>query len=179
MQKPNDALPPRRVLRPPALFWRALAAFLALPAVVAFLVPWLLRPPGVQFGPAGFAVVGVGTGLLLRCVRDFYVAGHGTLAPWAPPTHLVTVGLYRTSRNPMYVAVLIVLIGFALGYQSTRLAIYAAIVAVLFHLRVVMYEEPRLASLFGTDWAAYRARVPRWFGRSAPPTTARHRDPTG
>jgi hypothetical protein len=64
-------------------------------------------------------------------------AGRGTLAPWAPPTHLVTVGLYRFARNPMYVAVLI-------------------------HLRVVTYEEPWLARTFGADWLAYRGRIPRW-----------------
>ena len=43
-----------------------------------------------------------GIGLLLWCVREFYVRGKGTLAPWDPPRHLVASGLYRISRNPMY-----------------------------------------------------------------------------
>lgn len=147
------------------LFWRALLAFLALPTVVAFLVPWLLRPAAAAFHPTALAVVGVGTVLLLWCVRDFYVAGRGTLAPWAPPKHLVTLGLYRVSRNPMYVAVLVILGGWALGYESRALWGYAAAVAVAFHLRVVTYEEPWLARTFGAEWLAYRARVPRWVGR--------------
>jgi protein-S-isoprenylcysteine O-methyltransferase Ste14 len=168
---PND-----HVTRPPALFWRAVLAFLALPAVVAYLVPWLLRPQDTHFGLAGFLTVGLGTGLLVRCVVDFYIAGHGTLAPWSPPTKLVTVGLYRTSRNPMYVAVAVVLVGFALGYDSTRLWIYAAVVVLAFHLRVVMYEEPILARTFGADWLAYRARVPRWFGRSSTPEPSQRHD---
>src|SRR4051812_32435188 len=109
-------------------------------------------------------IVGVGTALLLWCVRDFYVAGRGTLAPWAPPKHLVVVGLYRVSRNPMYVAVLIVLIGWGLVFSSRALAIYAAVVALAVHLRVVTYEEPWLARTFGAEWLAYRRRVPRWLG---------------
>ena len=149
----------------PRLFWRALAAFLALPAVVAFLVPWLLRPTPAHFHAIALPIIALGTCLLLWCVRDFYVAGRGTLAPWAPPEHLVTVGLYRVSRNPMYVAVCIILVGFAVGYHAVGLWIYAAVVALAFHLRVVTYEEPRLARTFGSAWLAYRARVPRWFGR--------------
>ncbi|HET7585872.1 MAG TPA: isoprenylcysteine carboxylmethyltransferase family protein [Gemmatimonadaceae bacterium] len=154
------------------LFWRALLAFLALPGVVAFLVPWHLRPRGAHFSVAALPIVGIGTVLLLWCVRDFYVAGRRTLAPWAPPERLVTLGLYRVSRNPMYVAVLTLLLGFALGYRSITLGIYAAAVALAFHVRVVRYEEPTLARLSGSGWRAYRARVPRWIG-AAPVATAR------
>ena len=57
------------------LFWRALAAFLLLPGVVAFIVPWLLRPPGARLHGPGLGIVVAGAALLLRCVRDFYVAG--------------------------------------------------------------------------------------------------------
>jgi protein-S-isoprenylcysteine O-methyltransferase Ste14 len=63
--------------------------------------------------PAGFFVLIVGTLGLLWCVRDFYVRGKGTLAPWSPPQNLVVVGLYRYSRNPMYVCVVLVLLGWA------------------------------------------------------------------
>ena len=144
------------------LFWRALTAFLILPGTVAFLVPWLLRPAVERFHAVGWAPLGAGTLLLLWCVRDFYVAGRGSLAPWAPPERLVVVGLYRVSRNPMYVAVLLILCGWALGYGSRELWIYAAIVALAFHARVVWFEEPWLAARYGDAYAAYTARVPRW-----------------
>lgn len=147
------------------LLARALLAFLLLPALVAFLVPWLLAPREARFAPTAVPILVLGAGLLLWCVRDFYVAGRGTLAPWAPPIHLVTVGLYRVSRNPMYVAVVIILSGWAFGFRSRELTLYAASIALAFHVRVVVYEEPWLARTFGADWLGYRARVPRWVGR--------------
>jgi len=148
------------------MLWRALLAFLALPGVVAIAVPaWLaagaLRAGGRVY-PVGLLPLFVGLVLLLWCVRDFYVAGKGTLAPWSPPRHLVTTGLYRYSRNPMYVAVAIMLAGWALSFASPTLAIYAGFVMGAFHLRVVYGEEPWLARTHGAEWTEYAARVPRW-----------------
>lgn len=148
--------------RPPS-FLHAVLAFLAMPGIVAFVLPLaiahgtssvvhleglLLLVPGV---------VGLGW-----TVRDFYVAGRGTLAPWAPPSRLVEVGLYRVSRNPMYVAVLLVLSGWAWTFRSPVLAGYAAFMAIVFHLRVVLGEEPWLRETHSEAWDRYVARVRRW-----------------
>ena len=146
---------------------QALLAFLALPGTVAYLVPLFVidRPHEQNVNWMGLAIAAAGTSLLLWCVREFYVAGRGTLAPRAPPTRLVTSGPYRFSRNPMYVAVFTILVGWAVGFRSIGLTIYAACIAIAFHLRVVFYEEPWQARTFGDDWHAYRERVPRWMGR--------------
>jgi protein-S-isoprenylcysteine O-methyltransferase Ste14 len=147
------------------VFWRALLAFLACPGIVAYLVPLSMRSlqdAHKQIEPLGWPSVILGSALLLWCVRDFYVKGSGTLAPWAPPTKLVIVGLYRFSRNPMYVSVTLILIGWAVLFQSRSLWIYAGIVWIAFHLRVVLGEEPWLAKVHGDEWRAYAARVPRW-----------------
>jgi protein-S-isoprenylcysteine O-methyltransferase Ste14/pimeloyl-ACP methyl ester carboxylesterase len=143
---------------------RAVGAFLALPGLVAFAVPFLLIWPGSarSFHPIGIAPLAGGVLLLLWCVRDFYVTGEGTLAPWDPPRRLVVVGLYRISRNPMYVAVTLVLVGWAAGFQSWLLAVYALTVAVACYLRVVFGEEPWLARRHGAAWRQYAASVPRW-----------------
>jgi protein-S-isoprenylcysteine O-methyltransferase Ste14 len=145
--------------------FRAVAAFLVLPGVVAFGVPVLIlrdrvgqRPPG----PLGFAVLAVGAVCLLWCVRDFYLAGEGTLAPWDPPRRLVRIGLYRYTRNPMYVAVAIILLGWVATYRFFPLAMYAVIVLIAFHLRVILGEEPWLARNHGDEWRRYAAEVPRW-----------------
>lgn len=148
------------------MFLRALIAFLALPGVVAFAVPLLvLRPEPVQLVPIGWPVLAFGSGMLAWCVRDFYVRGRGTLAPWAPPTRLVVEGLYRVSRNPMYLAVLCIVLAWALLFHSWSIAAYATVLALGFHARVVWGEEPWLARAHGEAWAAYAATVPRWIGR--------------
>jgi protein-S-isoprenylcysteine O-methyltransferase Ste14 len=149
------------------LLARAAIAFLLLPGTVAFLVPLFVLAPG---GPGSFVTwlglipLGLGIVLLLACVREFYVAGRGTLAPWAPPQELVVTGPYRLSRNPMYVAVSLVLWGWALGFRSWPLAAYAVAIMVAFHLRIVLYEEPWLARTHREKWIDYKTRVPRWFG---------------
>lgn len=147
------------------MFLQALLAFLALPGLVAYAGPLLLahaQSPQPAAHGYGLLLVLAGSSLLLWCVRDFYVAGRGTLAPWAPPRTLVVVGLYRYSRNPMYLAVLTVLAGWALSFHSSAHLIYTAIVATAFQLRVVYGEEPWLAKTHGKAWAEYQARVPRW-----------------
>ena len=65
----------------------------------------------------------------------------------------------------MYVAVLLVLVGWATAFRSRALAIYAVAVGIAFHLRVVLAEEPTLARMFPAEWQAYRAKVPRWLWR--------------
>ncbi|SFM52762.1 isoprenylcysteine carboxylmethyltransferase family protein [Variovorax sp. OV329] len=151
------------------MFWQALLAFLAMPALVAFAIPagWLWLHQEWQLAhPWGLPVCLTGVVGLLWCVRDFYVLGKGTLAPWAPPQKLVVRGLYRFSRNPMYVSVVLVLLGWAISFGARALFGYALIVATAFHFRVVWGEEPWLASTHGEQWAAYARRVPRWFGRT-------------
>ena len=152
------------------MFVRALFAFIALPGMVAFAIPaiWLWQTQYSQLEhPSGLAMVAVGAAGLLWCVRDFYVQGKGTLAPWSPPQNLVVVGLYRYSRNPMYVCVLLIVLGWAAAFASLGLLGYAALVATAFHLRVVYGEEPWLAQRHGSGWQAYARQVPRWLRLTA------------
>lgn len=153
------------------LFARTLVAFLALPGVVGVAVPWLIARgdpwrAGPRPGGAALALVGVAT--LLWCVRDFYVVGRGTLAPWAPPRRLVAVGLYQVVRNPMYLAVLALVAGTGWWRGSPLVIAYATLLAVLFHLRVRLHEEPWLARTFPDDWRTYQQAVRRWVPRLRP-----------
>ena len=147
------------------LLLRALFALLLLPGSIGFAIPLLLIAPDVRFdGAAAVLTLAAGIVILLWCVRNFYVSGRGTLAPWDPPRRLVRTGLYRFSRNPMYVGVLMILTGWAAGFHSWSLAGYGAVVAVAFHLRVLLYEEPTLARRFGDEWDRYKRQVSRWIG---------------
>jgi protein-S-isoprenylcysteine O-methyltransferase Ste14 len=146
-----------------------LLAFLILPGFVAGLLPWWIVAADTRRGAGwpllGGAVAVLGALILLWCVRDFYVAGKGTLAPWDPPRRLVVVGLYRFMRNPMYVGVLTLVLGWSLLFGSPMLAAYVVVLATAFHLRVILYEEPRLTASFGPDFERYCATVPRWLPR--------------
>jgi protein-S-isoprenylcysteine O-methyltransferase Ste14 len=148
-----------------AMFWKAVFAFVALPGTVAFVVPLtvLLPRAPIELDRSGLVLLLLGVTLLLSTVREFYVAGRGTLAPWSPPDELVTTGLYSFSRNPMYVAVVLVLLGWSALFHSVALLVYAVAVAAAFHLRVVLGEEPWLAQTHRVSWLRYRAQVPRWF----------------
>ena len=148
------------------MYIRVLIAFLMLPGIAAFIIPaawiWYSDRNGID-QLLGLVVLTVGIVGLLWCVRDFYVSGKGTLAPWAPPQKLVIVGLYRYSRNPMYVSVVLMLLGWAVSFGSLALYIYAILVAAAFHIRVVRGEEPWLAHTYGSEWEHYKSQVSRWF----------------
>jgi protein-S-isoprenylcysteine O-methyltransferase Ste14 len=155
----------------PLLLLRALLSFLILPGALAGLLPWFLASADASRGDgsaAGGVVLAAGLAVVLWCVRDFYASGRGTLAPWDPPRHLVVVGLYRFMRNPMYVGVILVVAGWALLAGSRLVGLYAVILAVGFHLRVLAYEEPWLARTFGDEWTRYSAAVSRWLPRRLP-----------
>jgi protein-S-isoprenylcysteine O-methyltransferase Ste14 len=107
----------------------------------------------------------IGTVCLLACVRDFLVSGRGTLAPWDPPKALVIVGLYRFVRNPMYLSVLAIVLGWCLFFGSARVALYLVALAIGFHLRVILSEEPWMRRQFGPDGDRYLDTVPHWVPR--------------
>jgi protein-S-isoprenylcysteine O-methyltransferase Ste14 len=149
---------------------RSLLFLILIPGTVAGYVPLrILRASRQLFIPsvsvasmlAGCLVL-LGVSVLLRCVWDFLFAGRGTLAPFDPPKLLVVRGLYRFTRNPMYNGVLAALAGEAWLFRSIALLQYAVLVFIVFHLVVVVYEEPNLESRFGESYRAYRGAVPRW-----------------
>jgi acetyl esterase/lipase len=149
---------------------RSLLFLLLIPGTVAGYIPLRIlrasRQPFVPDRSAASLLAGClilfGAFVLLRCVWDFLSAGRGTLAPFDPPKVLVVRGLYRFTRNPMYNGVLAVLAGEAWLFRSTALLQYAVFMFLLFHLVVVVYEEPVLDSRFGESYRAYRRAVPRW-----------------
>ncbi len=151
-----------------SLFFRALFAVLALPGLSAGVIPIIVVSKDPWRGEGSFfgvALLALGALVVVWCVRDFYTVGKGTLAPWDPPRHLVVVGLYRYTRNPMYIGVLLLIVGWSIAAGSPLLACYAVALAMGFHLRVRFHEEPRLRKKFGAEWIAYSASVPRWVPR--------------
>jgi len=146
------------------------------PGFVAGLVPWWIsrwRLEAPFFGIplcrfAGGMLITLGViGLLDSFVR-FAVQGVGTPAPVFPTRHLVVTGLYRYVRNPMYVAVVSAILGQGLLLGNVTLLEYGGLVWLLFHLFVLVYEEPTLRASFGSEYKVFCAEVPRWIPRFRP-----------
>lgn len=153
------------------MFIRALISFITLPGIAAVIVPPLITyfdPWSEEHWAPGIIVMCIGAFILLWCVRDFHKSGKGTLAPWDPPGNLVVVGLYRIVRNPMYIGVLLLVLGWSIYFWSVVLVLYATILAVGFHIRVVRNEEPWLKAQFGIQWELYQKKVSRWLPRLTP-----------
>ncbi len=149
---------------------RSLIWFLVCPGMVAFVIPlfYLTVPLQLIFEfdnlrhNIALLVVITGISILLHSIYLMAILGKGTLSPVDPAVKLVCRGLYSKSRNPMYLGVLIILLGESIYFWSTYLLFYSLAVAVLFHLFVVFYEEPWLKKKFGREYEGYCKRARRW-----------------
>jgi protein-S-isoprenylcysteine O-methyltransferase Ste14 len=153
------------------------AAFLVVaPGTVAGLVPWLLTrwdsgdPAGhwVWARGVGGVLIAVGTLALLDAFARFAREGRGTPMPAAAPEDLVVTGLYRYVRNPMYVAILAIILGQSLLLWRPVLLAYAVLVWAVPAAFVRWYEEPSLTRRFGAQYEAYKRAVPAWWPRLRP-----------
>lgn len=130
-----------------------------------------MSAPLLGFG--GFRVVGIlcllcGLPVLLDSFARFALQGLGTPAPVLPTEHLVTTGLYRYVRNPMYVAVGLLIFGQGLLLDSRDVLVYGLFVCVAFNIFVRLYEEPTLRKTFGVEYDEFCVNVPRWIPRLRP-----------
>lgn len=160
--------------RPLAIAGSAVFLMIA-PGIVAGVVPWLLtqrygRPFSSVTGavPIGSLLIVAGVGVLLHAFARFALEGSGTPAPVAPTERLVVGGAYRYVRNPMYLAVLAIILGQALLFASWTVAFYAVLAWAATFAFVRLYEEPTLARRYGDQYAAYCRAVPGWVPRLTP-----------
>jgi len=144
-----------------------------VPGTVAGVIPWLLLQgqggavlPIPSIWMIGLLPLLLGVGLYLWCAGAFTFIGKGTPAPIDAPKFLVKEGPYRWVRNPMYLAVLSVVIGEAILFRSFPLVGYALLVAATVHGFVIFVEEPSLRHQFGVGYETYLRMVPRWLPRS-------------
>ena len=113
------------------------------PGTVALYVPLLIS--GRQSSPSAWSLAlallacAVGGAIYAWCVWGFATFGRGTPAPIDAPKKLVIRGLYRYTRNPMYVGVLTVILGWVFLFQSVFLVVYAVLVGKGFHLVILSW----------------------------------------
>jgi protein-S-isoprenylcysteine O-methyltransferase Ste14 len=153
-----------------SLFFRNLVFTILQPGIVVGLIPYLIVRDQLgqmlsfqQNQPViGLLVFMIGFAVMIYCIYQFAVDGRGTLSPFDRTKKLVVNGLYRCSRNPMYVGVIGMLIGEAIFFQGYLLWIYSLLVFTLFNGFIYFIEEPRLKIDFGDDYHEYCRKVRRW-----------------
>jgi protein-S-isoprenylcysteine O-methyltransferase Ste14 len=151
------------------LFFETLLFTFLVPGTVTIWLPrWLgiwgdtSPSPWTVWHDAAFVPLTLGLAIYGRCVWEFASRGRGIPAPLDHPKQLVVTGLYRYVRNPMYVGVLLVLLGEALFFRSRDFLIYVVIWFAFVNLAVLVYEEPNLKHKFGDSYQHYRSSVRRW-----------------
>lgn len=160
----------------PARAWIGTIVFLVLaPGIVAGFIPLLISGwRRYDWGAAAWVVVPIawiaiaGGVLFLLHAFALFARHRGTPAPVAPTETLVVTGVYRFVRNPMYLAVLAVILGQALLFGSWALLLYALIVLAAVVAFVKGYEEPTLTRTYGEQYLRYRRNVPGWWPRRTP-----------
>jgi protein-S-isoprenylcysteine O-methyltransferase Ste14 len=152
------------------LFLKNLLFTILIPGTVAVYIPLIIaRGKVISLQPlllvSGILFMVLGATIYAWTVWNFASFGSGTPLPIDAPKKLVVRGLYRFVRNPMYLGVILVILGWVAIFAYGWLLLYALVVWVVMNLFVVVYEEPRLKELFGEDYESYRMAVGRWVPR--------------
>jgi protein-S-isoprenylcysteine O-methyltransferase Ste14 len=151
------------------------AFFIAAPGTVVGLIPWLITRWDIPYSTplwrvlqvAGVLMIVFGLIPVMHAFSQFARAG-GTPMPIAPTERLVVTGFNRYVRNPMYVGLIIVILGQALLFGSWALVAYAAACWVVTASFVRWYEEPTLVRTYGGEYENYRRNVRAWLPRLLP-----------
>ncbi len=148
------------------LFLKNFLFTLIVPGAVAVYIPLLISQNSTIFSNLSLMIAiflfCIGCALYFWCLWDFASFGGGTPVLIDAPKKLVVRGLYRYSRNPMFAGVLIVLVGWAIMFQSLSLLIHWTCVALTFQIFIIFYEEPHLQTVFGNQYKNYCNKVGRW-----------------
>lgn len=152
------------------LWIKNLFLLVLVPGVAVGLVPWWILHNAHTLPVLKLDLLSLLAIVLFLCgavtviwvVWEFTTIGKGTPAPFDPPRHFVSRGLYRLTRNPMYTGALTMLMSEALYFRSLPLLLYACLVFLVLHLFIVLVEEPGLRKRFGTEYMDYCSSVSRW-----------------
>lgn len=155
------------------LWIRGLISTLLVPYMVGVAIPQ--RISGGRGGwSIGWALIGAGVTFYLASLLRFLEAGGTPTIYFTRPLRsvlgeephvVVEGGLYRFTRNPMYVGVILTVLGQALLHGSWAVGLYGLALGPWFHFVVTVLEEPHLRQERGAAYEEYCRRVPRWLER--------------
>lgn len=147
------------VIKPPILFLGAVLLGYVLTLLLP-IGPGLAKPNGVGL-TVGVVFVVAGFVLAVFPARRFRKAGT-SVVPGEPAKVLVREGLYKITRNPIYIGLILIYFGLCLVLTSVWMLILLIPAVIVIHQGVVKREEEYLTWKFGDDYRHYMDRVPRW-----------------
>ena len=109
----------------------------------------------------GFVILTAGLSLIIACSVMFNKADT-PIIPFEPTTALLTHGIYRYSRNPIYLGMLIILLGAAIAFSSLGPFLVLPVFFFIIREGYIKYEEPFLEQIFGDRYREYKSSVRRW-----------------
>ena len=149
-----------------------------VPGTVAGYIPYTImrnRSPDMNIGIfhwSGLLIMVTGIIIYLITALSFLLKGKGTPAIWftkaisfiigEEPMKMVSSGLYKYSRNPMYIGVITTVTGEGLFFQYSNVLWYALSLFILFNFVVIFIEEPHLEKKFGDEYRNYKKKTRRW-----------------
>lgn len=147
---------PKRIVYPP--MWLVLGLF-AIFALDKFLPG--LRFTGLAGQLAGGALIVAGL-VLLVIAGGLFKQADTDLVPFREVRALVTGGVYRFTRNPMYLGMVLVLLGTAVTVGAATALLVPPLFMLIIEMRFIRLEEAMLLQLFPQEFPAYCQRVRRW-----------------
>lgn len=131
--------------------------------LAAVIVAWVWRWPAAWDGAfwPGAVCLSLAAGLFAGAAVEFLRA-RTSIIPRRDPSALISGGIYRVSRNPIYLADLLVLAGAALIWGSVPGLVLVPVLGWLLEKRFIRGEEERLGAAFGDDYRAFMVRTRRW-----------------
>ncbi len=144
------------VAPPPLIFLSGL--------MIGGLIEWFC-PFGFIPKPAGYVIGGIlipaGLGIVL-IARSKMARAETNIEPWKPTTAILSDGIYGLSRNPIYVAMVLVYIGGVFLFDIAWSLPLLIVVLLVIHFGVILREEKYLEKKFGAEYLNYKKRVRRW-----------------
>ncbi len=144
---------------PPLIYVGAIALSILLDFL--YRLPWLPQPLSDILFAAGWLFIAAGVALILSALRALRRADT-TAAPYKPATHLVTTAAFALSRNPIYLANTLVMLGIGLVSGMTWFLPLALLAAFATQKTAVEPEEKHLEARFGKKYRDYAKKVRRW-----------------
>ena len=161
------------------LWIKGIVFTILVPGSVAGYIPWLLVREGskdIDWGAWNYSglIFFIG-GIIIYIITaaSFIMRGKGTPAIWftkgigwligKEPTKMISSGLYKYSRNPMYAGVMTTVLGEGILFGFSILLWYCLALIIIFNIVVILIEEPHLSKKFGEEYRQYKKRTRRWF----------------